>query len=106
MLEPVTALNKQITELAPVLNSPTVPDGAKVNAADSIALMVKKHGGNTWLFAANLSNQPQKAGFAVNGFNTATVEVTGESRGINLQKGAFSDDFGGYAVHLYRLKNP
>src|SRR6266576_3754672 len=44
MLAAVTVLNHQIVELAPVLNSPTMPDAASVrpeNVEVPIALMVK-----------------------------------------------------------------
>ncbi|HEY5910295.1 MAG TPA: hypothetical protein VJA21_06785, partial [Verrucomicrobiae bacterium] len=57
MLESVTELNRQITALAPVLNSPTLPDAASITSDDPsvpIASMVKKHDGHTWLFAVPL----------------------------------------------------
>ena len=45
MLAAVTAINRQIRELAPVLNSPTVANGVTVHssaAAAPIAAMVKR----------------------------------------------------------------
>ncbi|HWB01775.1 MAG TPA: hypothetical protein VG796_02045 [Verrucomicrobiales bacterium] len=102
MLEAVTALNAQIKELAPVLNSPTIP--GKVASAESIATMVKRHRGHTWLFAANLSDKPVATTFTLEG--DGQVEVIGESRKAVRQKGAFTEEFAGYAVHLYRMENP
>jgi hypothetical protein len=107
MLEAVTALNKQVSELAPVLNSATISGGVAVKASeDSIATMLKQHGGSTWLFAANLSDKPVQAAFTLKEPGAATGEVLGESRHISVQKGGFTEDFAGYGVHLYRLKNP
>ncbi|HEX2749100.1 MAG TPA: hypothetical protein VHM91_13930, partial [Verrucomicrobiales bacterium] len=107
MVEAVAALNRQIQQLAPVLNSPTVSEAAKVKSEkDSIALMVKEHGGQRWLFAANLSDQPAKAEFTLNGMEAGEGEVAGESRRISVLNGRFSDDFAGYGVHLCRLKIP
>src|SRR5205814_9699243 len=54
MVAAVTALNRQITELAPVLKSVTIRDAATVqseNAEVPVALMVKQHENSTYLFA-------------------------------------------------------
>src|SRR5262245_42590892 len=51
MTAAVGAINKQIHELAPVLNSPTVPDGVTVAssvAAVPVEAMVKRRGGATY----------------------------------------------------------
>jgi hypothetical protein len=34
----------------------------------------------------------------------AAVEVLGEKRKLAIENGRFADQFGGYAVHLYRLR--
>ena len=55
MVAAVTALNRQITELAPVLKSVTIRDAATVqseNAEVPVALMVKQHENSTYLFAS------------------------------------------------------
>ena len=107
MLSAVTKINRQIAELAPVLISPTVRDVVTVdstNAAVPIAAMVKRHEGDTYLFAVAMRNAETSAGFALKEFrNENQVEVIGENRTIVATDGVFSDRFGPWDVHLYRL---
>jgi hypothetical protein len=107
-LAAVTAINKQIHELAPALNSPTVRDALKVessNAAVPVTAMVKKLGGATYVFAV-----PEKAGatdvsFALEGLAAgAQVQVLAEDRKIEAAHGKFQDRFGDWDVHLYRIR--
>ncbi len=108
MLEAVTAINRQIHELAPVLNSPTVVDGAVVRSSSSdvpVHAMVKRHGGATYLFAVAMRNASTRAEFSLQGVPArATAEVLGENRRIAVQRGRFEDDFKPYEVHLYRIR--
>lgn len=104
MAAAVTALNKQIIALAPVLNSPTVNDGPVVNSSNAdvpIATMVKRHGGATYIFAVAMRDGATTGSFAVHG---AIAEVIGESRNIRIHDGKFQDDFKPYDVHLYRVR--
>lgn len=107
MLEAVTAINRQIHELAPVLNSPTVSEGASVRSSNPdvpIATMVKRYGGFTYLFAVSMADAPTRSTFQVEGLpEKATAEVLGEKRSLPLQRGRFEDEFQGYEVHLYRI---
>ncbi len=108
MLAAVTAINKEIQELASVLNSPTVKDGATVKSSVEevpIALMAKQYGGATYLFAVGMRNAPTKGFFEVGGIpEFATAEVLGEKRSIDVKNGKFEDDFRVYDVHLYRIR--
>ncbi|MFH1569380.1 MAG: hypothetical protein ABIL09_15395, partial [Gemmatimonadota bacterium] len=108
MLAAVTALNAQIRELAPVLNSPTIGDGVQVTSAAAavpVAAMVKRYGGATYLFAAAMRDGATTATFALAGGPTAgTAEVLGEGRSVPLAGGVLTDAFGPYGVHLYRVK--
>lgn len=108
MLAAVTAINKQIHELAPVLNSPTVKDGATVTSSSHdvpIDAMVKRHNGATYVFAVGMRNAPAKGTFEVRGLPaTATAEVIGENRRIAVKGGKFEDEFRAYDVHLYRIR--
>jgi len=103
----VGEINKQIHELAPVLNSRTVDNGAAVassNADVPVDIMVKQHGGATYLFAVAMRNADTKAAFRVKGLpDKAKAEVLGEGRTINVENGKFEDAFTGYAVHLYKI---
>ncbi len=106
-LAAVTAINRQIHELAPVLNSPSVAEGVTVRSSESevpIAWMHKRHGAVSYLFAVNLRNRAVRGTCAGSVFPAgATVEVLGESRRIQVVSGQWGDDFSGYAVHLYRI---
>jgi hypothetical protein len=108
MLAAVTGINRQIRQLAPVLNSPTVP-GRAVVAFDRkdvpIDLMVKQYGGATYLFAAGMRNAPTSGSFQVTHLPRAAIaEVIGENRRIAVRNGRFEDRFGPYDVHLYRIR--
>ena len=107
MLAAVTALNRQISELAPALNSPTISDVATVRSENSdapVAIMVKRHQGATYLFAVGMRDGSTTATFSLAGINgEKVVEVLGEERTIAFGAGAFNDRFGPWDVHLYRV---
>lgn len=107
MLAAVTAINRQIHELAPVLNSPAVTGGATVESSSKeapISFLAKKNAGATYLFAVNMRNQPTRGTFRVGDLPPSpAAEVLGESRSIPVLQGAFADDFKSYEVHLYRI---
>ena len=103
----LTDINKQIAELAPVLNSPTVAGGAAVagsNKAVPIDIMTKRHGGATYVFAVAMRRSATKAAFAVRGVpGKAVAHVLGEDRTIKVARGRFVDGFTPYGVHLYKI---
>jgi hypothetical protein len=109
MLAAVTALNAQVRELAPVLNSPTVPDAVTVTSTEAsvpIDLMVKRHGGATYLFAVGMRNGATRGEFALKDARKARrATVIGEDRTLDLKDGRFQDGFSPYAVHLYRIED-
>jgi hypothetical protein len=106
MLEAVAALNHQITELAPVLNSPTLTNTATIVSADPavpIALLTKQHGGSTYLFAVAMRDGTTTATFTLKDADgEKSVEVLGEKRTLTAKKGSFQDHFEPWDVHLYR----
>ena len=108
MTKAVTAINREIRELAPVLNSPTVAEAAAVEATPAEApvdLMAKRHGGALYVFAVGMRNAASTGKFRVKGAPAgAKVEVIGESRTIPLKSGVFEDAFAPYAVHLYCIR--
>ncbi|MHB9030734.1 MAG: hypothetical protein ACYC9O_18355 [Candidatus Latescibacterota bacterium] len=107
MLGAVTALNAQIRELAPVLNSPTVISGAAVQSSNPetpVGTMMKRYKGETYLFGAGMRDGATKAVFSLKDISgSRTAEVIGESRKIPVRDGRFEDDFEPYGVHLYRI---
>jgi hypothetical protein len=107
MVTSVTSLNRQITTLAPVLNSPTLTNAVAVESGDQaipVAAMMKRHGGATYLFAVAMRDGSTTATFALKGMAAEErVEVLDEQRTLVARKGSFKDQFGPWEVHLYRL---
>jgi hypothetical protein len=110
MLAAVSQINHQIGELAPVLNSPTIVDGAKVasgNASVPVATMVKRYGGAVYLFAVTMREGSTRARFSIQGLTgPQPVTVLGEERTLESNDGVFEDDFPSWGVHLYRIVIP
>jgi hypothetical protein len=108
LLEEVTKVNKQIHELAPVLNSLTVNDAVTVKSSDEkvpIDVMVKCHNGTTYIFAVSMRDAPTKATFKVKGIpEKAGVELIDGDRRIAVGAGKFEDDFQGYEVKLFKVR--
>jgi hypothetical protein len=107
MTAAVTEINNQIHALAPVLNSPTIPNGATVQSSNPdvpVDIMVKAYDGATYLFAVGMRDGSTTATFQVAGMDgPAMAEVLGEGRSISVAGGSFQDTFTPYAVHLYRI---
>jgi hypothetical protein len=103
----MTAVNRQVHALAPVLNSPTVKDEARVSSSVEkapIAVMTKRHAGATYVVAVAMSNVAARGTFELSGSRqTGTVEVIGENRKLDMKARGFADEFDGYGVHLYRI---
>jgi hypothetical protein len=120
MAHAVGAINRQIQDLAEVINSPTLLKAATVTASppdvsadmarllgsQGIAIAVKKQRGATYLFAVRMEASPVKGTFQVTGMSgETTVRVIGEDRTIPVHDGRFEDEFGPNAVHLYRIES-
>jgi hypothetical protein len=107
MLEAVSVLNRQITRLAPVLNSPPIPDGLTLESSNPtvpVATSVKRMGGEEYVFAVAMRDGTTTATITPKGLSgDFTVEVLGEDRSVAATMGSFKDRFGPWDVHLYRL---
>jgi len=102
----VKALNAEVQSLAPVLNTPSLSNGASVtsqNASVPVDIMVKRQGGAVYIFAVAMQPGTTHAQFTVRGGGTGTATAIGESRSLPVTAGSFGDDFDTYAVHLYRV---
>jgi len=110
MTAAVSAINWRIRSLAPVLNSPTVVDGAAVQSSSPevpVDIMVKHHDEDAYLFAVGMRDGATTATFQLADFpGSAEAEVIGEDRTVPVAGGAFQDTFSPYAVHLYRIPLP
>ena len=108
MLRAVTGINRQIHELAPVLNSPTVGDGVSAGSSNAdvpIAAMTKRHEGATYVFSVAMRDGQTTGTFVVPDAPAAAMaEVLGEERRIPVRNGQFEDTFAPYDVHLYRIQ--
>jgi len=108
MLAAVGAINKQITRLAPVLNSPTLRDALTVTSEEQelpVAAMVKRAGRAWYVLAVGMRDGSTTAEFALTGRSGEdVVEVLDESRTLTANAGVFKDRFAPWDVHLYRFK--
>lgn len=104
MLPAVTAINKEITSLAPVLNSKSTSGYASVTSSNSavpIDIMTKNVGAANYLFAVGMRPGTTTATFTVSSGDKA--EVIGENRTVAIASGKFTDNFASYGVHLYKI---
>jgi len=108
MLSAVGAINRRITELAPVLNSATLKDAVSVSSSDKdvpVAVMAKRYAGAVYVFAVCMRGARTDATFTVRGLKgESTVKVLDENRTIISKDGVFKDNFKAWDVHLYLLK--
>jgi hypothetical protein len=108
MLAEVTQINRQITELAPVLNRPTLRDRVRVSTGNPdapVAVMAKEADGALHLFAVAMRAASTQATFEVPGLKGAhEVTVLGEERTLKLEDGRLTDQFGPWQVHLYQIQ--
>jgi hypothetical protein len=105
MLPAATAINKQIQELALVLNSPSIEGAVAVESSADVPVevLVKRRGSDLFVFAVAMRGGASRPTFTIKDSAVATVEVLGESRSVLLRGGRFSDTFQPWDVHLYRV---
>ncbi|NLF29573.1 MAG: hypothetical protein GX591_01655 [Planctomycetes bacterium] len=107
LLEAVTAVNRQVHALAPVINSTEVVQGAEATsrvAEVPLTMMARRYDGATYVFAAAMRNRRTLGTFKIPGLKAgASVEVIGEDRTLTAADGSFRDLFDGYDVHLYKI---
>lgn len=105
--EAVGRINRQVQELAPVLNSPSQPDLAAVTSSNTdvpIHLLIKSHDKATYVFAIAMRDGQTTGTFKLaDNVAHTTVTVLGENRTLNTKDGQWTDAFDGYGVHLYRV---
>lgn len=106
MLAAVTGINRQIQELAPILNHPAPVVSAKVTAANPdvpVAAMTRVTADTLYLFAVGMRDGETSARFDLPVPVRGPVEEIGTSRRLPIEKGGFSDKFGPWDVRLYRV---
>jgi hypothetical protein len=105
MSQAIQGINQQVQQLAPVLHAPAPPKPAtwEVRGAEpsAVAAITRRHGGDVYVFAVSMTDQPIQVTFRLPA-PKGSIQVIGEGRQID-STGEWSDRFGGYQVHLYRL---
>jgi hypothetical protein len=109
MLASVTALNHQITALAPILNSPSIPDAITLQNEHPdipVSCLVKRGKEGLYLFTVGMRNGSTTIRLAIQDRSTySKAEVVGENRTLTINHGSFEDHFSPWEVHLYLLEN-
>jgi len=106
IVEAVKNVNAEVKSLAPVLNAPDAVGAVEIaqpKDAAPVAFLAKRHGGALYVFAVNMRETDTKATFTLKDVAGANAEVLGEKRTLPIAEKTFSDEFKGYAVHLYKL---
>lgn len=107
MLAAITELNRQITELAPVLNSPPIEEKVGItlrNPEVPIATMTKRYQDALYLFAVAMRNGTNQATFKLPlSSPKAKITVLNENRSLQATSGEFKDDFAPWQAHIYRI---
>ncbi len=109
MARAVATINRQVRELAPVLNGPDVAGVTSVTSSNErvpIDFMIRRHAGTTYLFAVAMREGETTAKFTIPGPGEAHIDVLGEGRTIDVGGGTWVDKFSDYQVHLYRIDPP
>jgi hypothetical protein len=99
-------INREILELAPVLNTQSYAlSASSSNPAVPVRAVLKLRNGQRYVFAAGMADGATTASFSLRGIDaSAPIEVIGENRVVLPSDGTFEDGFEPYAVHLYRVR--
>jgi hypothetical protein len=106
MCSAVRQINTQIQELAPALLDKQAPQKpAEITSpvdSNAVALMTRRAGGKTFVFAVGMTGQEVTAHIHLAGA-AGEVTVLGEQRAVRVSDEGWADSFKGYEVHLYAL---
>lgn len=101
------SINAQIRRLAPVINSPHPGDLVAVEATGDAPVLstVRYHDGALYIFSVAMRAVPTAATFHIRPHVRVTrAEVIDEGRSLPIRERTFSDAFGPWQVHLYRIE--
>ena len=88
MAREVAAINRQIHELAPVLNAPDGPGVATVVSSSKdvpIDILARRHAGATYVFSVAMRDGETAGTFTLSDKKDGRVEVLGEGRTIDAE---------------------
>jgi hypothetical protein len=98
----VRTFNRQVSDLAPVLNAPFAEGYATHSGA--LNVMTKYYQGHFYVFAAPRSASSQSVTFRLAGGGSHTLTALNEGRTLTATNGAFTDTFtDATTVHIYRV---
>ena len=100
----VGAIDQQIHDLAPALNTPPITNAVTESSSSKVDFLVKRQGGKLWVFAVSMTATATTATFTLAHDAMTTATVVGENRQIPVASNAFQDAFDPWAVHLYALE--
>jgi hypothetical protein len=101
-------LNRQITELAPVLNSPSLLNAVAIESdleKPPLDVMCKRYGNSLYVFVANV--RPEKSVAKLRLLNPSTAstqarEIENESE-VMIRDSIINLEIAGYGIVLYRI---
>jgi hypothetical protein len=104
IVQAIKDINATVTQLAPILNNPTIEGRVAVAAPISTASMLKERDGILYLFAGSTDVEAGRATFSLRDFANGRAEVVGENRSLPIVNGRFEDTFdSSYQIHIYRI---
>ena len=108
----MTNITSRIAALSPVLLSPDVPqppaptvtNGPKTDACGrpAVTMLLKRHKGDVWMLAVNATDKRVMARLPVPDVSRGDAAVAWEKRKVAVRDGCMADEFGPFAVHVYR----
>lgn len=98
-------LNKQITDLAPIILSANsnieVTAEKKGDSETDVETLVKEGSGKIYIFTSNIKYKAGDVEFTIKGASSGDVEVYEENRKLKMTNGKFTDKFKEYEPHVY-----
>jgi hypothetical protein len=108
LLEAVTHLNRQITELAPVLNSPSLLNAVAIESdleKPPLDVMCKRYGNSLYVFVANVRPEKSVAKLRLLNPSSASTQAREIENGseVMIRDSIINLEIAGYGIVLYRI---
>ena len=108
LLEAVTRLNRQITELAPVLNSPSLLNAVAIESDSEkppLDVMCKRYGNSLYVFVANARPEKSVAKLRLLNPSSASTQAREIENGseVMIRDSIINVEMAGYGIVLYRI---
>ena len=108
LLEAVTRLNRQITELAPVLNSPSLLNAVVIESdleKPPLDVMCKRYGNSLYVFVANVRPEKSVAKLRLLNPSSASTQAHEIENGseVMIRDSIINLEIAGYGIVLYRI---